>query len=171
MVDFIVIAGAPGSGKTTIARMLHARTQSVSIDFGTFREFHLDPQWKKECPREEAMAFENLVFTLRNYRRHGYENVIVTDLKDARVREFPALFPDADLLIATLVVKDDAELARRVLLPERDSGWRDVEGALAWNRAIIERPAVDGEVKIDNTLPDPGPALERILGLLSRSAP
>lgn len=38
MVDLIAFAGAPGSGKTTIADRLHARLRSVFIDFGARRE-------------------------------------------------------------------------------------------------------------------------------------
>jgi len=37
---------------------------------------------------------------------------------------------------------------------------------------VIARPALPGEVKIDNTAPDPKPALARILELLrSKGAP
>ncbi|MHC4858866.1 MAG: AAA family ATPase [Planctomycetota bacterium] len=165
MVDLIVLAGAPGSGKTTIGGRLHERLRSVYIDFGTLREFHLEQDWSDESHGEEAMAFENLVFILRNYIHHGYENVIVTDLTDRRVCQMPALFEDVDLLIATLVVHDDGELARRVRLPERDSGFRDVEAAVAWNRKLIERPAVPGERRIDNTRTDPEPAVLEILDL------
>lgn len=165
--DLLVVAGAPGSGKTTIARLLHAQLGGVCIDFGYLREFHLDNEWSNASPREESMAFENLLYVIRNYFRHGYRPIIVTDLQDFRVQEMPVHFRHENFLIATLVVHDDAELKRRVLIPERDSGYRDFASSLAWNRGLIERSPVQNEVKIDNTAADPAGAVERILALMA----
>jgi tRNA uridine 5-carbamoylmethylation protein Kti12 len=166
MPSLIFIGGAPGSGKTTVSRLLHAEFQSVMIDFGTLREFHLDNLWTKESDREEQMAFENLIFILKNYLRNGYQNVIVNDLKDFRIAQIPQAFETDDFLIVTLVVKDDVVLRARVLDPTRDSGWRNVEGALAWNRAVIERPAVRNEYKLDNTRLTPEDTAWEIMNLI-----
>lgn len=169
MPSLIFIGGAPGSGKTTVSRLLHETFQSVMIDFGTLREFHLDNLWTKESEKEEQMAFENLVFILKNYIRNDYKNVIVNDLKDFRIEQIPQAFADEDYLIVTLVVRDDDELRARVLNPTRDSGWRDVERALAWNRAVIERPAVRNEYKLDNTLNTPEETAQEIINLINLS--
>jgi dephospho-CoA kinase len=161
MYDLIVIAGAPGSGKTTVADLLHGTLESPYIDFGYIREFHLDREWKNANPREEQMSFENLVYILKNYIRYGYKNIIVTDLQDFRVQQIPELFAENSYLIATMVIKSDNELALR--LRNRNDGFRDVQRALAWNKQIQERPLVAGEHQIDNTHNEPKRTVDIIL--------
>ncbi len=70
MAYLVVIGGAPGSGKTTITKRLHQHFQSVMIEIGWLRQYHLDSAWLKASPHEEAMSFENLVFIIRNYFKH-----------------------------------------------------------------------------------------------------
>jgi adenylate kinase family enzyme len=163
MCELIVIAGAPGSGKTTVADFLHRTLASPYVDFGYIREFHLDPEWKNQSPREEQMSFENLVYIIRNYISYGYTNIIVTDLKDFRVQQIPILFAGHSYLIATMIISNDVELALRI--EQRDDGWRDVKRAQVWNRQIQERPLLIGEHRIDNTHREPERTLEVILQL------
>ena len=164
MTDLLVIAGSPGSGKTTVGELLHAELASPYIDFGWLREFHLDREWKMENPREEEMAFENLIFIVGNYVRHGWKNVVVTDLKDFRVVQTPEVFGDLNFLIATLVVDNDEEIAYRIRT--RNDGWKDVNGAVNWNRNVRNREAVKGEHKIDNSHRDPQKTVDAIMALL-----
>jgi dephospho-CoA kinase len=159
--DLFVIAGAPGSGKTAVADLLHRTLASPYIDFGHIREFHLDREWKDQSPREEQMSFENLIYILKNYIRYGYKNIIVTDLQDFRVQQIPVLFAGHRYLIATLIISSDDELALRI--EKRNDGWRDVRRALVWNRQIQERPLLMGEHRIDNTHNEPKRTLEVIL--------
>jgi len=137
-LDLLVLAGAPGSGKTTVSDLLHAALQLPYIDFGDVRNFHLDSQWSNQSPREEQMSFENLIYILKNYIRYGYKNVILNDLKDFRVRQIPELFAAHNYLIATLVVASDEELSARIR--NRNSGFTNVERALTWNKEIQKRP-------------------------------
>jgi adenylate kinase family enzyme len=166
MFDFIFIAGAPGSGKTTVSRLLQEKLQSPAIDFGYIREFHLDREWKKASDKEEQMSFENLVFILKNYAKHGYTNVIVTDLLDFRIEQIPEIFKDYRYIIISLVVNSDEELKKRVLTESRDSGFRDFEKALAWNKGIQERNPLLGEHKVDNTHKDPLQTVSQVISLL-----
>ena len=129
LLDLLVIAGAPGSGKTTVSDILYATLQSPYIDFGDVRNFHLDDEWSNQSLREEQMSFENLVYILKNYVRYGYKNVILNDLKDFRVQQISELFAEHDYLIATLVIESDDELAARI--KNRNSGFINVERALA----------------------------------------
>jgi dephospho-CoA kinase len=161
LYDLIVIAGAPGSGKTTVADLLHGTLKSPYIDFGYIREFHLDREWKDASPQEEQMSFENLVYIIKNYISYGYNNIVVTDLQDFRVQQIPVLFAGYKYLIATMIISGDDELALRI--EKRNNGWRDVKRALAWNKQIQERPLLIGEHRIDNTHNEPERTLEVIL--------
>src|SRR5687768_17028607 len=98
-LDLIVIAGAPGSGKTTVSDLLYASLQSPYIDFCDVRNFHLNRAWSNHSPEEEQMSFENLLSILKNYIRYGYKNVILNDLQDFRVRQIPELFAGHKYLI------------------------------------------------------------------------
>jgi hypothetical protein len=83
-------------------------------------------------------------------------------LKDFRVRQIPELFAAHNCLIATLVVPND-ELAARIRT--RNSGFTNVERALAWNKEIQRRPLVAGEYRIDNMRNDPRQTVDIILRL------
>ena len=160
-LDLLVIAGAPGSGKTTVCDCLHTTLKSPYIDFGDVRNFHLDWHWSNQSPREEQMSFENLVYILKNYIRYGYKNVILNDLQDFRVRQIPKLFAAHNYLIASLIVKSEDELAARIR--NRNSGFTNVERALAWNKEIQQRPLLAGEHRIDNTHNEPKQTADIIL--------
>ncbi len=164
MTKIIFIAGAPGSGKTTISNQLKIKLEDCPlIDFGCIREFHLNKLWSDASDKEEQMSFENLVFILKNYIKNGYPYVIVNDIKDKRVMEIPKLFDSTNYLIFSLVVNDDKELSDRILDNTRDSGFKNVEEALKWNKQLIERDSAVNESKVDNSSRNPENAVKIIL--------
>ncbi len=165
MRDLIFIAGAPGSGKTTICDLLYRELASPYIDFGDLRNFHLDREWSNAGEREEQMAFENLVHILKNYIRYGYPNVIVNDLQDFRVLQIPELFSENDYIIASLVVENDDELAKRI--DRRNGGFRDVEHALQWNEQVKTRSLLANEYRVDNSNCKPEQTFKRILKIVN----
>jgi adenylate kinase family enzyme len=167
MLDFIFIAGAPGSGKSTIARRLQEQLGSPCFEFGWIPEFRL-PGPDSQA-REEALSFENLVLVTKNYVRHGYRNVIVTDLNDVRFREIPRRFARYRYVILTLVVADDEVLRRRVLDETRSSGYRDVDAALRHNRLIQSRRLLPNEYRVDNTRQEGQETVEEIVRLLQEA--
>jgi hypothetical protein len=167
MHDFIFLAGAPGSGKTTVMRLLQDRLGSPTIEFSSLRNLHLDSAWTNASTEEEQMSFENLVFILKNYARHGYRQVLVTDLQDFRVEQLPEIFRDYMYVIFSLIIGGDEELKQRVLSPSRDSGYRDFEGAIIWNRLVQERTLLPREHRIDNSHHQPARTVDHILSYLA----
>ena len=166
MKDFIFIAGCPGSGKTTISKLLYQKlNHPPMVDFGILRELHLERDWSNASKKEEQMAFENLVFMLKNYRKNGYKNVLVNDLQDFRIRQIPQYFSKTKYIIVSLILNEDNELKKRVLGP-RDSGFKDVNSALDWNRKLLARKTVKNEYKIDNTHRNPNTTVKSIRGLI-----
>ncbi len=160
--SIIFIAGAPGSGKTTVAELLVKKLHSPYIDFGWLREFHLDREWKKASNREEKMSFENLVAILKNYIRYGYKNVVVTDLKDSKIQEISKFFKKDRYVIFSLIIEKNEEIKKRVLGP-RDSGFKNVKEAVSWNKHLKERKTLLHEIKIDNSHNKPEKTAEQIL--------
>jgi dephospho-CoA kinase len=167
MAYLIVIGGAPGSGKTTITKRLHQHFQSVMIESGWLRQYHLDPAWLNASPREEAMSFENLVFIIRNYFKHEYDYILLNDLEEHRIQQIPTLFESHEFMIVTLVMTNDEEHKKRVLDPDRDSGYRDYTTAIASNHKFIDRPLLANEYKFDNTHVGPEDACRQIIGLIA----
>lgn len=164
--DLIILSGAPGSGKSTISEILQKKLDSPMIDFGKLREFHLDRQWKKESEEEKEMAFENLVFILKNYIKHGYKNVIINDLGGGHSTRLAKIFAKNRCLLITLIV-EDSELARRVLSP-RNSGFKNVNLALEWNNEFREGKPIKNEHVIDNSHTSPERTAQQIIEIMKR---
>ena len=165
-MDFVFIAGAPGSGKSTVAQALQERLGSPLFEFAWIPEFRLPVP--DSHAREEQLSFENLCGVIKNYVRHGYRNILITDLDDRRFREIPRRFQRYDYLIVTLVITDDESLKRRVLNESRSSGYRDWEAALEHNRKIMGRGLLRNEVRVDNTSQTVKVTVEEIIGYVNQ---
>ena len=164
MKDLIVISGSPGSGKSIICNLLKEKLNSPYIEFSSLQEFHLNNEWTNWSEDGEKIAFENLIFVLKNYIKHEYKNIILTDLREPKVQEIPKYFEDKNFIIISLTIENDDELKKRIV--DRNSGFKNVQEALEWNGGIKARPALQNEYKIDNTHNDPKRTLEEILKLL-----
>lgn len=161
MYQIIFIAGAPGSGKSTVTKALHEKigslgTAQYEATFGVpMFEFSWIPEFRRKADEvtpyaeDEALAFENLSLVLQNYVRHGFTNILVTDLEDKRIQKLHEVFQNEHYLLVTLTIDNPEVLKERVLDEDRYGEYRDWEAAQRINAAITERDLLPHEVRVD----------------------
>ena len=168
MVDIIFINGSPGSGKTTISKLLRKKLKgSPLIELDWLRCYHLDERWKNANKKEEQMSFENLKFMLKNYVKNGYENIIVIGFQEFRIKQISKMFQKYNYRIISLIVKDESELKNRIM-GDRDSGFKNFKKSISWNNNIAKRKYFKNEYKIDNTYRNPNKTINLILDVLEK---
>lgn len=166
MKDFIFIAGAPGAGKSTIARALQEKLDSPIFEVGWIPEFQNKGTEKINYIEEESFAFENLTLVAKNYAKHGFKNVIITDLNNEYIQRLAEDFVGYEYAIFTLRLNNEEVLKARVNDDSRSSGYRDTEEAVRINSHLQERSAFKNEVFIDNNDQSVDQVVEKILSLI-----
>ncbi len=167
MKDYIFLIGAQGAGKTTIARLLKERLRSPHIDFDWIRDFHLNKEWGNHSDEEWEMSLENLIFILKNYKKNHFHNVITSGFTEKDIERFIEVFKEDNFIVITLYLTDDDELKNRVLNESRDSGFRDYESSITFNKKLKDGIAYLNEYKIDNTYKKPKETVGKIVELLA----
>lgn len=150
-IEIIFIHGAPGIGKSTVAEALHQQLKTPWFEFGWIPEFRLKGEAELTYEQEELLSFENLSLVVRNYLRHGFKNIIITDLRDHIIQLAMKKFSRNRCLLITLFISDEETLKRRVLDETRSSGFRDWQEALEMNSLYRTRPELKNEFRIDVT--------------------
>ena len=146
----LLVAGAPGTGKSSLCAALQA-----SLEPSCPTSSSAPSASRTSCrtgatsrPRRNNSAWENLSFAVRNYVKHGFTPVLVTDLRDERVAVASAQLADIGVLIVTLVV-DSVVIDARIRA--RTEGFTDASAAVTWNEAVRARNALANEIKVDAT--------------------
>jgi hypothetical protein len=94
---------------------LHERLKSPWFEFGWIPEFrNLNPHTDISCYDEEQISFENLVLVCKNYKKHGFHNVILTDINDKRMLDICNEFKDDNYIICTLYSDSDELIVNRI---------------------------------------------------------
>jgi len=148
-MGIIVVHGSPGNGKTTISKKLHEMLEAPWFEFGWIPEFaKLNPHNKILPKEEEQLAFENLVLVSKNYIKHGFENVILSDLNDARMLDIPMQFGEVHYIIITLFSERDDVITDRILTRDNGNDYKNFEESIATNKKIIGRALLPNEYRI-----------------------
>ncbi len=167
MYNFIFILGAQGVGKTTLARLLKEKLDSsVHIDFDWIRDFHLNKDWSNVNEKEEEMSLENLMYLLNNYERNDFKNVIISGFTEKNIEKVLSEFKDKSIVI-TLYLTNDEVLRQRVLTESRDSGFRDFEQSIQFNKKFRDELHFPNEQKIDNTNQAPEETASKIVEIIN----
>ncbi|MCL1858490.1 MAG: AAA family ATPase [Oscillospiraceae bacterium] len=147
--DIIIIHGAPGSGKSTTAKLLHEKLRSPWFEFGWIPEFrNLNPHTEISFEQETEISFENLVLVVKNYIRHGFKNIIVTDINfDSQILRLSEVFNGFDYKLFTLYANDDT-LKNRILSRDNGNTYRDWESAIKSNSFLTSRQLLQNETRI-----------------------
>jgi len=167
MYNFIFLLGSQGSGKTTIAKFLKEKLNTPHVDYDWIRGIHLNKGWSNASDIEAKMSFENLTFLLKNYKKHNYENVIVGGFTEGDIEKILNEFKDDKYIIITLFLTDNNILKQRVLTESRDSGFRDFEQSIQFNKRLRKYLKFPNEQKIDNTNKTPEETVDQIMEILS----
>jgi len=157
MVGLIVIHGSPGNGKTTVSKNLHEKLKSPWFEFGWIPEFaSLNPHTQIKPIQEEQIAYENLVLVAKNYFKHGFENVIFSDLNDIRMLDIPVDFASYSYVIITLYSEDDDVIKHRLLTRDNGNQFNNYTQSIATNKKIMGRKLLPNEYRIrtDNQTAD-----------------
>lgn len=168
MYNFIFLLGSQGSGKTTIARLIKEKLGAAHIDYDWIRDIHLNKNWSNASDTEEKMSFENLIFLLKNYKKHNYENVIVGGFTEDNIEKILNEFKNDKFIVITLFLTDEKALKQRVLTKSRDSGFRDFEQSIQFNKRLREDLKFPNEQKIDNTNKTPEETANQITEIVSK---
>jgi shikimate kinase len=148
MKDFIVIAGAPGSGKSTVAKAMQQKLKTPLFEFGWIPEFRYNGSSEISYTEDEALAFENLMLVVKNYAKHNFKNVIITDLENYHIEHLSEEFEGFTYSIFTLVLENKDALKARVLDKTRTSQYRNSEEAQLVNESLLKRRRLENETFI-----------------------
>lgn len=166
MTQLLFLTGAPGSGKSTVAAMLHEKLGSPWFEFGWIPEFRrLNPHTEMSWEEEEALSAENLALVVENYLRHGFENIVISDLSDAKIVQMYEKFGAYERKIIRLFCEDD-ETRHRVLTRDNGNEYRDADAAVAISHEIAGRTMLDGELAFDSCRQTPEEIVREILCIL-----
>ena len=165
MPKLIIINGAPGVGKSTVARLVFARLPNAAFLDG-------DDVWQinpfEVTERTKAIVQRNIPFVLRGYLEAGYDYVILAWVMHQQViidwllKQLQDL--DFGLRVFTLIAEEETAQAR----------WRESSGQQGTSKVVSDRLRQSlglNTTKIDTTHLTPAQVAEAVLAAICACPP
>jgi len=148
-MSVIFITGCPGSGKSTVAALLHEKLKCPWFEFGWIPEFRQKtPHTEISYEEEEQISLENLLLVTDNYLRHGFDHVILTDIREPFTDMIYRHFPQDSIRLVTLISEEKDVIRNRVLNRDNGNEYRNAEEAVLLNETFRTRPLLPGEIRL-----------------------
>jgi len=163
----LFITGAPGTGKSTVAALLHEKLGCPWFEFGWIPEFRQkNPHTILDWEAEEALSVENLLLVTDNYLRHGFDHVILTDIREPYTDIVYRRYAPDRICLITLYAEEDAVLRNRVLTRDNGNDYRNADEAAELNHVFRNRPKLPAEHRIPCDSRTPEEIVGEILRIL-----
>jgi len=169
----IVLTGAPGSGKSTVAELLASRLDRaahVPVDFfrkmikGGYASLH---HWSDEVDRQYRIARASAAQTARNLVAGGFIPILDDVVPAAWVDEWRTALTGLDCRFVALRPRLDVALRRN----RERSIWTVDESLLGELHAMLEGPHTEGWLVVDNSKGSPDETATAVAGGLGLLTP
>ena len=163
-MGILFITGAPGTGKSTVAALLHEKLGCPWFEFGWIPEFRQkNPHTTLDWEAEEALSVENLLLVTDNYLRHGFDHVLLTDIREPYTDTVYYHYAPDNIHLFTLFAEDDDVIRNRVLTRDNGNEYRNAEEAVELNHLFRNRVKLPWECRLPCDCKTPEEIVSEIL--------
>jgi predicted kinase len=160
MAQFLILRGAPGVGKSTVAELLRERfPKGISIEVDMLRGMVHGNPWGSSLHHGHAVSAAGQLAL--HYAACGYQPVVIVDCLVGRsLDDLVEQLGQCNCAVYTLVASE-AVLRDRIRLREQH-GFTDESLAVSLNRAIASAPFPEAEI-IETTALSPQAVADHIV--------
>ena len=109
---------------------------------------------------------ENLLLVTDNYLRHGFDKVILTDIREPYTDTIYNHYAPDTICLITLYAEDDAVIRNRVLTRDNGNDYRNADEAVELNYIFRNRSQLPAEYRIRCDAKTPEEIVSEILKII-----